>query len=100
MSVLAMKSSSGGSACAPWPSAFAVPLAVLIVGFGAMLSNDQSRTTLPILLLFYLVWVGTMTGVFLFKTALRAWLCMGSAILAGYSVLYFLKTIGVLRVVP
>lgn len=75
-----------------------LPLAVLLVGFAALLSGDQASTTLPWLLLFFLVWVGVMTGAFLFKTGLRAWLWMGGVTVIGFASLHFLKASGLLRI--
>ena len=75
-----------------------LPLSVLVVGAVALLSSDQRRTTLPLLLLFFLAWVAAMMGAFLFKTGLRAWLWMGGATLIGYSALHFLKAGGLLRI--
>ena len=71
-----------------------LPLAVLMVGLAALLSGDQARTTLPLLLLFFLVWVGVMTGAFMFRSGLRAWLWMGGATVAGYALLHVLKASG------
>jgi hypothetical protein len=75
-----------------------LPLAVLVVGFIALLSNQQKVTTLPLLLMFFLVWVGAMTGAFLFRTGLRAWLWMGGATVIGFTALHFLKASGLLRI--
>lgn len=75
-----------------------LPLAVLLVGFAALLSGDQASTTLPWLLLFFLVWIGVMTGAFLFKTGLRAWLWMGGLAVTGFTALHFLKASGLLRI--
>jgi outer membrane receptor protein involved in Fe transport len=75
-----------------------LPLAVLLVGFAALLSGDQASTTLPWLLLFFLVWIGVMTGAFLFKTGLRAWLWMGGVTVIGFAALHFLKASGLLRI--
>ncbi|MYM26995.1 hypothetical protein GTP58_01495 [Duganella sp. CY15W] len=75
-----------------------LPLAVLMVGFAALLSHDQVNTTLPWLLLFFLVWIATMTAAFLFKTGLRAWLWMGGVTIAGYAALHFLKASGLIRI--
>jgi hypothetical protein len=74
------------------------PLSVLIVGFAALLSRDQVNTTLPWLLLFFLVWIGVMTSTFLFKSGLHAWLWMGGLTVAGYAALHFLKASGLLRI--
>jgi hypothetical protein len=75
-----------------------MPLAVLIVGFAALLSSDQQTTTLSWLLLFFLVWIGVMTAAFLFRSGVRAWLWMGGLTVAGYAALHFLKASGLLRV--
>ena len=75
-----------------------LPLAVLVVGFIALLSNDQASTTLPLLLVFFLVWIGAMTIAFLFRTGLRAWLWMGGTTAAGYAALHFLKAAGLVGV--
>jgi hypothetical protein len=75
-----------------------LPLSVLIVGFAALLSQDQASTTLPWLLLFFLVWIAVMTGAFLFKTGLRAWLWMGGATVIGFAALHFLKASGLIRI--
>lgn len=75
-----------------------MPLAVLVTGFAALLSSDQASTTLPWLLVFFLIWIATMTCAFLFKTGLRAWLWMGGLTLAGYAALHFLKASGLIRV--
>ncbi|MYM96385.1 hypothetical protein [Duganella vulcania] len=75
-----------------------LPLAVWVVGLAALLSGDQARTTLPLLLLFFLVWIGVMAGAFMFRTGLRAWLWMGGATLAGYALLHVLKAGGLVRV--
>jgi hypothetical protein len=75
-----------------------LPLAVLMVGFLALLSNDQTNTTLPWLLLFFLVWIAVMTATFLFKSGLRAWLWMGSLTIIGFTALHFLKASGLLRI--
>lgn len=75
-----------------------MPLSVLIVGFAALLSNDQANTTLPWLLVFFLVWIGVMTGAFLFRNGLRAWLWMGGLTVAGYVALHFLKASGLLGI--
>ena len=75
-----------------------MPLAALIVGVIALLSGDQKTTTLPLLLMFFPAWVGAMTGAFLFKTGLRAWLWMGGAIVVGFALLHFLKAAGLLRI--
>lgn len=75
-----------------------LPLSVLLVGFVALLSNDQKSTTLPLLLLFFLAWISAMTAAFLFKTGLRAWLWMGGAAVIGYTALHFLKASGLMKV--
>jgi hypothetical protein len=75
-----------------------MPLSVLLVGFAALLSSDQATTTLPWLLLFFLVWIAVMTATFLFKTGLRAWLWLGGLTVAGYAALHFLKASGLLRI--
>lgn len=75
-----------------------MPLAVLVTGFAALLSRDQAGTTLPWLLLFFLIWIAVMTCAFLFKTGLRAWLWMGGLTLTGYAALHFLKASGLIRV--
>lgn len=75
-----------------------LPLSVLIVGLAALLSSDQATTTLPWLMVFFLVWIAVMTGAFLFKTGLRAWLWMGGLTLAGYVALHFLKASGLIRI--
>ena len=75
-----------------------LPLAVLVVGFLALLSSDQKATTLPWLLMFFLFWVGAMAGAFLFKTGVRAWLWMGGATVIGFAALHFLKAGGLLRI--
>lgn len=75
-----------------------MPLAVMVVGLIALLSDDQRTTTLPLLLLFFLVWVGAMTIAFLFKTGLRAWLWMGGAVAVGFTALHFLKASGLVRI--
>lgn len=75
-----------------------MPLAALVVGFIALLSTDQKTTTLPLLLMFFLAWVGAMTCAFLFKTGLRAWLWMSGVIIVGFTLLHFLKAAGLLRI--
>ncbi|MET0267591.1 MAG: hypothetical protein ABW202_18495 [Duganella sp.] len=75
-----------------------LPLAVVLVGLGALLSHDQTRTTLPWLLMFYLVWVGVMALAFLFRSGLRAWLWLGGATLACYALLHVLKASGLVQV--
>lgn len=75
-----------------------LPLSVLLVGLAALLSGDQASTTLPWLLVFFLVWIGVMTGAFLFKTGLRAWLWMGGATVIGFTVLHLLKAGGLIRI--
>jgi hypothetical protein len=75
-----------------------LPLSVLIVGLAALLSSDQATATLPWLMVFFLVWIAVMTGAFLFKTGLRAWLWMGGLTLAGYTALHFLKASGLIRI--
>ncbi|NYE58969.1 hypothetical protein FHW58_000121 [Duganella sp. 1224] len=75
-----------------------LPLSVLLVGVAALLSGDQASTTLPWLLLFFLVWIAVMTCAFLFKTGLRAWLWMGGLTLAGYAALHVLKASGLVRI--
>ncbi len=75
-----------------------IPLAALLVGLPALLSSDQHRTTLPLLMLFYPVWIGVMACAFAFKTGLRAWLWMGVATMAGYGALHLLKACGMLGV--
>ncbi len=75
-----------------------LPLSVLVVGFIALLSDDQHSTTLPLLLLFFLAWVGAMIVAFLFKTGLRAWLWMGGVTLVGFAALHFLKASGLIKV--
>lgn len=76
-----------------------LPLSVLIVGFAALLSGDQRTTTLPWLMVFFLVWIAVMTIAFLFKTGVRAWLWMGGLTVAGYAALHFLKASGLIRIV-
>jgi hypothetical protein len=75
-----------------------LPLAVLVVGFAALLSGDQAATTLPWLLLFFLFWVAAMTAAFLFPSGRRAWLWMGGATLLGYAALHLLKAAGLVGV--
>jgi len=75
-----------------------LPLSVLMVGMAALLSSDQANTTLPWLLLFFLVWIAVMTCTFLFRTGLRAWLWMGGMTVAGYTALHFLKASGLVRI--
>ncbi|MBV7535647.1 hypothetical protein KW842_07715 [Duganella sp. sic0402] len=75
-----------------------MPLAVLVTGFAALLSSDQANTTLPWLLVFFLIWIAVMTCTFLFKTGLRAWLWMGGLTVAGYAALHFLKASGLIRI--
>jgi hypothetical protein len=76
-----------------------LPLSVLIVGFAALLGSDQATTTLPWLMVFFLVWIAVMTGAFLFSTGLRAWLWMGGLTVTGYAALHFLKAGGLIRIV-
>jgi hypothetical protein len=76
-----------------------MPLAALVVGFIALLSSDQRTTTLPLLLMFFVVWVAAMTCAYLFKTGLRAWLWMGGAVIGGFTLLHFLKAGGLLRII-
>jgi hypothetical protein len=75
-----------------------LPLSVLIVGLAALLSSDQATTTLPWLMVFFLVWIAVMTCAFLFRTGLRAWLWMGGLTVAGYTALHFLKASGLIRI--
>ena len=75
-----------------------LPLAVIVVGICALLSQEQARTTLPWLLTFFPFWIGAMSIAFLFRTGLRAWLWMGGATLLGYAVLHFSKAAGLLRI--
>jgi hypothetical protein len=44
------------------------------------------------------VWIAVMTGTFLFRTGLRAWLWMGGLTVAGYAALHFLKASGLIRI--
>lgn len=74
------------------------PLAVALVGLAAVLSGNQAVTTLPMLLLFFPVWVGAMSCAFAFKNGLRAWLWMGGATLAGFGLLHLLKATGLVRI--
>jgi hypothetical protein len=75
-----------------------LPLSVLLVGVAALLGDAQARTTLPWLLVFFLVWIATMTAAFLFRSGLRAWLWMGGLTVAGYAALYLLKAAGLVRI--
>jgi hypothetical protein len=75
-----------------------LPLSVALVGLAALLGGDQARTTLPLLLLFFPVWIGVMAAAFLFRSGLRAWLWMGGLTVAGHAALYLLKAAGLLRV--
>ncbi|NHZ89927.1 hypothetical protein F2P45_13020 [Massilia sp. CCM 8733] len=86
-----------------WGKSFAAiflapPLGVALVGLLALLSGNQQRDTLPILLMFFPAWVGAMALAYHFKTALRAWLWMGGATLAGFGLIHGLKAAGLLRV--
>lgn len=75
-----------------------LPLAVIVVGICALLSHDQTRTTLPWLLMFFPVWMGAMSIAFLFRTGRRAWLWMGGAALLGYAALHLSKAAGLLGI--
>lgn len=86
-----------------WAKSFAAvllapPLAVALVGLAALLSPDQGRDTLPVLLMFFPVWMTLMALTYLFRTGLRAWLWMGAATVAGFALLHVLKAAGIVGV--
>lgn len=86
-----------------WSKSFAAiflapPLSVALVGLLALLSNHQQRDTLPILLLYFPVWMTVMAMAYMFKTGLRAWLWMGGATVAGFALIHGLKLAGLIRV--
>ena len=74
------------------------PLAVAVVGLAALLCGSQSGATLPLLLLFFPVWVGAMALAFLFKNGVSAWLWLGGATLLGFGLMAALKASGLARI--
>lgn len=75
------------------------PLAVALVGLAAVISGNQALTTLPLLLLFFPVWVGASALAFGFRSGLRAWLWLGGATLLGFALLHVLKASGLVRII-
>ncbi|MYN05008.1 hypothetical protein GTP41_23205 [Pseudoduganella sp. DS3] len=75
-----------------------MPLAAGMVGILILLLRDQRSWTLPLLLLFFLVWVAVMAAAFQCRSGWRAWLWMGSATAGVYGSMYLLKASGLARV--
>lgn len=75
-----------------------MPLAAGMVGILVLLLRDQRTWTLPLLLVFFLVWVGVMALAFQCRNGWRAWLWMGSATAGVYGLMYVLKASGLARV--
>jgi hypothetical protein len=71
------------------------PLAVGVVGLVALLGpGSWEARTLPMLLLFFPIWIGAIAAAFLFQTGLRAWAWMGGATALSFALLYLVKMIG------
>ncbi|MDC8758465.1 hypothetical protein [Janthinobacterium fluminis] len=71
------------------------PLSVALVGLCVLLGPGAGGTrTLPMLLLFFPIWVGVMSLAFMFRTGLRAWAWMGGATLLSFTLLYLVKAFG------
>lgn len=74
------------------------PLAVALVGLVAVMSGNQALTTLPLLLLFFPLWVGATALAFGFRNGVRAWSWLGGATLLGFALLHLLKASGLARI--
>lgn len=68
-----------------------MPLAVALVGVAVLASGGGAAITLPLLLLFFPVWIGVMACAFLCRSGARAWLWLGGATVAGFAVIHLLK---------
>lgn len=76
-----------------------LPLSVGLIGLIALAwPGDQQVTTLPWVMMAFPVWISMMTLAFVFKSALRAWLWLGSATVASFALLYGFKALGWLAV--
>lgn len=75
-----------------------MPLAAGMVGILVLLLRDQRTWTLPLLLVFFLAWVGVMALAFQCRNGWRAWLWMGSATAGVYGLMHVLKASGLARV--
>ncbi|MEC5162528.1 MULTISPECIES: hypothetical protein [unclassified Janthinobacterium] len=71
------------------------PLAVGLVGLVALLGpGSWEARTLPMLLLFFPIWVGCIAAAFLFQSGLRAWAWMGAATALCFALMHLVKTSG------
>lgn len=68
-----------------------MPLAVAMVGVAVYLSGPHALTTLPLLLLFFPVWIAVMVSAFACRSGVRAWLWLGGATVAAHGLLLLLK---------
>lgn len=74
------------------------PLAVGLVGLLALLGpGSWEARTLPLLLLFFPLWVGAMAAAFLFRNGKRAWAWMGALTALCFALMYLVKTTGLVR---
>jgi len=72
-----------------------LPLTVGLIGLVALAwPGDPRITTLPWVMLTFPTWVAMMTLAFVFKSARRAWLWLGSATVVCFSLLYGLEALG------
>jgi len=71
------------------------PLATAIIGIIIFLvPGDLHATTLPLLLMFFPLWVTVMSLPFLCSTGKQAWGWMGLATVLGFAILYLIKAAG------
>ncbi|MGN6228353.1 MAG: hypothetical protein ACTHNM_13045 [Dyella sp.] len=72
-----------------------LPLTVGLIGLVALAwPGDPRLTTLPWVMLTFPTWIAMMTLAFVFKSAQRAWLWLGSATGLCFGLLYGLKALG------
>ncbi|HSI48760.1 MAG TPA: hypothetical protein VLA61_10850 [Ideonella sp.] len=74
-----------------------MPLAVAVVGLIALLGpGPLALRTLPSLLLFFPVWVVSISLPFWFRSGKAAWAWLGGATLLGFALLWWVKQQGAL----
>lgn len=54
------------------------------------LPDDGARWLIPVLILFFPLWMGLMIGAFAFRNAARAWCTLGGANIAAFLALWLI----------
>jgi hypothetical protein len=74
--------------CLAFPAAVAVTGVVALLGPGSL-----ENRTLPVLLMFFPLWVAAISVPFLCRTGLRAALLLGSVCVVGFGLLHAAKSL-------